>query len=88
MQRHEIMSFKGICQEIFSVCNYADEPTHTNREAEYRKAFAGVWMAHKIGAITDAQYMQLHRDVCDQYYMYSKDDHKELAKANQGNLEV
>lgn len=83
-----ILTHKQIVQEIFTLCNQADEPTNGHRDSGYKRAFGAVWMAHKIGAITDAQYMQLHRDVCDQYYMYTKEDQKELMKANQGNLEV
>lgn len=83
-----IMSHKDICREVLVLCNHADEPTHNNRESEYKRAFGAVWMAHKIGALSDSQYMNLYRAVCDQYYMYTKEDHKELMKANQGNLEV
>lgn len=69
-----IMNFEQICKEVHALCAMADEPTTDNRSYEYKRAFSAVWFAHKIGAITDAQYMSLHRDVADSFYMESAED--------------
>jgi hypothetical protein len=72
-----VMSFDQICREAHSLCALADEPTAHNRELEYKRAFNFVFACHKIGAITDSQYMSLHRDVADCYYLQDDEDRKD-----------
>lgn len=72
-----IMSFDQICKEAHSLCALADEPTVHSREAEYKRAFNFVWASHKLGAISDSQYMSLHRDVADSYYLQDDEDEKD-----------
>lgn len=69
-----VMNYEQICREIHALCAIADEPTTENRTFEYKRAFSAVWFAHKIGAITGQQYMTLHRDVADSFYMESDQD--------------
>jgi hypothetical protein len=68
------MTYKQICREIHALCAQADEPTNHNRAFEYKRAFSSVWFAHKIGALTDGQYMSLHRDVADAFYLETSED--------------
>jgi ribosomal protein L37AE/L43A len=72
-----VMSFDQICREAHHLCALADEPTAHCREAEYKRVFNFVWSCHKVGAITAAQYMKLHRDTADSYYMQDDEDRKD-----------
>lgn len=81
-------TYKEIVRRINEMTSYADTPTHTAREAEFRRVFSFIEGLHFAGAITDVQCLQLRRDVTDLWFMYDKDDARELMRANQGNLEV
>lgn len=81
-------TYKEILRRINDMTAYADTPTHTNRDAEFRRVFSFIEGLHFGGAISDMQCMQLRRDVTDLWFMYDREDAKELAKANQGQLEV
>ena len=81
-------TYKEVIRKIGELTAYADTPTHPDRDKEYRRIFGFIEGMHFGGAISDVQCLQLRRDVTDLWFMYDKEDQKELAKANQGNLEV